>query len=91
MTKHIDLDIEGNDPELIVVEHTGALEEFQAMEKMRRAAALDIARAIARGEELLERVFVDCATCEEWRERTVEVERRWRVSDADLRMRILEI
>jgi hypothetical protein len=32
-----------------------------------------------------------CATCEKWRERTVEVERRWRVSDADLRMRILEL
>jgi hypothetical protein len=92
MTKHIDLDIEGNDPELIVVEHTGTLEEFLAdMEKMRRRAALEIAEAIARGEELLERDFVDCATCEEWRERTVEVERRWRVSDADLRMRILEL
>lgn len=92
MTKHIDLDIEGNDPELIVVEHTGTLEEFLAdMEKMRRRAALEIAEAIARGEELLERDFVDCATCEEWRERTVEVERRWRVSDADLRVRILEL
>jgi len=34
---------------------------------------------------------VDCATCEKWRERTVEVERRWRVSDADLRIRILEL
>ena len=50
MTKFIDLDIEGNDPEFIVVEHDlgdvvmvehkGSLEEFQAkMEEMRRQAA----------------------------------------------------
>jgi hypothetical protein len=42
MTKHIDLDIEGNDPELIVVEHTGTLEEFQVqMAELHRRALLD--------------------------------------------------
>ena len=47
MTKFIDLDIEGNDPEFIVVEHDlmmiehkGTLEEFQSkMEELRRRAA----------------------------------------------------
>lgn len=50
MTKYIDLDIEGNDPEFIVVEHDfgdvvmmehkGTLEEFQSkMEEIRRRAA----------------------------------------------------
>ena len=40
MTKYIDLD--DNDPELPVVEHTGTLEEFQVqMAELRRRALLD--------------------------------------------------
>ena len=40
MTKYIDLD--DNDPEFTVVEHTGTLEEFQVqMAELRRRALLD--------------------------------------------------
>ena len=43
MTKYIKyIDLDDNDPELTVVEHTGTLEEFQVqMAELRRRALLD--------------------------------------------------